>query len=243
MPELRDYGQRGRIGLGTPQANPTVEAEMRRLIPGDVEYFTLRLTSGSDDPKKRLIAYLEDLPFFLDRFGGLKLDGFMFACTGSSYLIDSGKERQIIAEAEERLGAPVFTAVAAIRRWLNENGSRRIVLLSPYPEWLNAPAASYWREAGFEVADKVRVEIGSDDTYGIYSLSAENAAAALERIAELGADTILVSGTGMPSLPLLRYAAEQGLNMVSSNLALASQALAHLGQEITPVDQWNLGDQ
>ena len=46
----------------------------------------------------------------------------------------------------------------------------------------------------------------------------------------------------MPSLPLLRYAAEQGLNMVSSNLALASQALAHLGQEVTPVDQWNLGD-
>ncbi|MFQ5635625.1 MAG: hypothetical protein ACE5G3_09905 [Gammaproteobacteria bacterium] len=71
MTTERDYGSGGRLALATPQGNPTVEPEMRRLFPMDVEYYTLRLTSRADDPRQRMIDYLAGLPAMAERFAGM----------------------------------------------------------------------------------------------------------------------------------------------------------------------------
>ena len=47
------------IGVGTPQANPTVEAEFRQLLPPDVPFVATRLTSTSADTRQRLVDYLQ----------------------------------------------------------------------------------------------------------------------------------------------------------------------------------------
>ena len=44
------------------RGNPTVEAEVRRILPNDVDYCALRLVCESGDPKTRLIEYLSKLP-------------------------------------------------------------------------------------------------------------------------------------------------------------------------------------
>ena len=59
---MKDYAIKGRLAVATPQANPTIEAEVRRILPNDVDYCTLRLLSESSDPKTRLIEYLTSLP-------------------------------------------------------------------------------------------------------------------------------------------------------------------------------------
>ena len=67
MTPERDYGSGGRFALATPQGNPTVEPEMRRLFPLDIEYYTMRLTSKADDPRQRMADYLEGLPVMAER--------------------------------------------------------------------------------------------------------------------------------------------------------------------------------
>ena len=237
--EKRDYGQLGRIGLGTPQANPTVEAEMRRLVPREVEYFTLRLTSSSSDAKTRLQEYLQNLPTFLkQRYSGLGMDGFLFACTGSEYLVAISEADEILKAAEQVLGVPVVTAARSLVAWLEGRKVKTIAMITPYPDWLYEPACQFWGEAGFNVLARGQLDIGSQDTYGIYDLQSSDGEETLDRLALAGADAILISGTGMPSLKLLKKARERDLVIVSSNYALAEQGLALIDQKPTDQQFW-----
>lgn len=226
----RDYGAGGRLALATPQGNPTVEPEMRRLFPMDVEYYTLRLTSRADDPKQRMIDYLEGLPVMTERFAGMDLDGLLFACTASSYLIPAEDQRRSIEATETILGARVFMAANAIRSWLEDRQLSRIALLTPYPDWLNAPAVDWWRSCGFDVAGKEQVRIGSTDTYAIYEQQTADARPHLDRWLSIDAEAWVISGTGMPSLPLIRELASDDRPVVSSNLALATAGLLSLNR-------------
>lgn len=232
----RDYGARGRFGLLTPQANPTVEPEFRRLAPGGTELYVARLTSRSDDPRTRLIEYLERLPETLAQYDTLRLDAVAFACTGSSYLLGARREAEILAAAEAAIGAPIETAAGAIVKALDALRARRIVIVSPYPDWLRDAGVAFWREAGLEVVGTATVPIGRADTRGIYELQGADAVGVLDGLDTRGADAVLVSGTGMPTLAPLRARRSQRPPVISSNLCLAWRLHQHVpgGDPILP---------
>jgi maleate isomerase len=217
----RDYGARGRFGLLTPQANPTVEPEFRRLMPAETELYVARLVSASDDPRSRLVEYLERLPAEVTQYDTLRLDAVAFACTGSSYLLGAAREAEIVAAARDAFGCPVETAALAILSALDLARARRIFVVSPYPAWLLEAGLAYWRAAGLEIAGSATVPTGRADTRGIYELQSADAAAVLDRLDTRGADAVLLSGTGMPSLALLRSRGNSRPPVLSSNLCLA----------------------
>ncbi|KAA0206664.1 MAG: hypothetical protein EDM71_09005 [Proteobacteria bacterium] len=233
----RDYGRAGRIGVGTPQANPTVEAEFRRLLPVDVEFVSTRLVSRQADARARLVEYLERLDDSLASYGGMGLDLYCFACTGSSYLLGHAAERERVDRAANRFGYPVITATQAIEERLQQLQARRIALIAPYPEWLLSAAVAWWRGRGFEVASQRQVAIARPgDTSSIYELTSADALAAVRAAGDLRVDALLLSGTGMPTLPALAaIQAVAGVPVLSSNLALAGQAVARLGLTLSPL--------
>jgi len=217
-----DYGRTGRIGIGTPQANPTVESEFAILLPPAVSMTVTRLTSDAAAPAQRLRDYLLDLAVCLAAFDTFRPDAFGFACTASSYLVEPDEARAVIAACEARFGYPIVTAADAIHRALQRIGARRLALISPYPATLAEAAKRYWRGRGYDLVVAAAGDLAPDaDTRGIYALGSDAAAAALARVDLYGVDAVLVSGTGMPSLPLIA-SAPAGIPILSSNLCLAA---------------------
>jgi len=209
------------IGVATPQANPTVEIEFQRFMRGPAHALFTRLTSGADASTDRLVEYMEQMPAALSSFNSLPLRAFAFACTGSAYLLGDEREEHITNDLMQRHQIPIVTATQAIRRELEGRGATRIAMLAPYPEDICGAAVDYWKRLGFDVIALHRIDIGTD-TRAIYELTDEQVADALAEIDDAGADLVLLSGTGMPTIAALQHS---NTPMLSSNLCLATEVL------------------
>jgi maleate isomerase len=223
------YGSMGKIGIGTPQANPTVEAEMAILLPRACSLHVTRLTSRADSAEARLRQYLLELERHLAAYDTLRLDVFGFACTGSSYLLGAKEEDRLVAAAQDRVGYPVETAARAMVWSLKRLHARRIALVAPYPPGLIEAASRYWAQAGVEIVRTHRIPTRTADTRGIYELTSQQLAEVLRALPLDGTDAVLVSGTGLPSLPALRHRGD-GIPAISSNMCLAARLLDLLGR-------------
>ncbi len=227
MPE---YGRKGSIGIATPQANPTVEPELRLLLPAGVGMHSTRLVS-SGEPQQRFIDYIEQLPAALASFDTLALNVLGFACTASSYLLPRGREQKLLKDLQSAGGVPVCTAAEAIHAALKVLGARRIALACPYPAWLLSHALDYWSDAGYEILRADSLQPNASDTRSIYQLDSSTAIPFLSaRWRKVEADVLVITGTGMPGLrSIVALQALTGKPVLTSNLCLAWHCLQRAG--------------
>jgi len=222
-----DYGRAGIFAVVTPQANPTVEAELRILMPSDTLVCAARCTSPSSNPATRLVHYIEDMAQTFARFDAIRPVAAGFACTGSSYLVGAAREAERVRAAETVISAPVITATRAIADALTAMTVSRLILAAPYPAALLDAACAYWQTLGVEIVRVISIKTVASDTRSIYALSSQDATRTLTDADLTGTDAVLLSGTGMPTLGALH--ADYGAPVISSNLCLAWSLLRAAG--------------
>lgn len=241
-----EYASRGLVGMLTPQANTTVEPEMNLLWPPGVAMLNARLVSEKPSISARLVDYFENYASSLRQFANAPLGVVGAACTGASYLAGREREAKVVEAIATKRGTPFVTAGLAVVDALRTLGARKIGLVSPYPDDLNQASIAYWESFGFVVTDVAVLFKAESGFHPIYSLDSAVASAALRTLEYKPVDSIVMLGTGMPTLvPIAASVGWDGAPVMSCNLCLAWRCVEWLDSKRPSLDglqRWIRGE-
>jgi maleate isomerase len=232
---VSDYGAGGLVGVLPPQANTTVEAELGVLLEPDVTMIVSRLTCFEQDSRARLLGYFHAVEAAMRAFDAARPGVVLFACTGSTYLVGLDEEDRHFRSRQ----VPIVSAARAVLKALDALGVKRLALVSPYPAWLTEACVTFWRAQGKAIVAVRTPEGDRSDTRRIYDLGSAQALKEIQALADVKADCILVTGTGMPSLAAIAKARVK-VPVLSSNLCLAwtAHGEASLDAWLSPDASW-----
>jgi maleate isomerase len=200
-----------------------VEAELHQVTGGAVTWHYSRLVPDSrtttlDD--RFLTGLLAAVPGALAQLAALPLARAYLACTSAAFMHPSLARRAPGGSAVRIVSA--FDAITAALAGLH---AARVALLTPYPDDVTATEAARLGDAGFSVTCAAGLGLG--DGYGtITPRQITGLARSVDRAAIGGADAVVLSCTGWPTLgliPALEH--ELGRPVISSNLAIGRHAL------------------
>jgi maleate cis-trans isomerase len=224
-------GWRARIGVLLPPGNPTIEPEVAALVPPGVSVHFHRMVAygatgslhGQDQRNQSMIDNLDSSCGLLAQ---VKPDIIMIAHTATSYHLGRAGEAELLARLQAAHGVPVVTAFAAVVAALERLGVKRVALGTPYSAEVTAQGRAHLEAHGFEV---VRCD-NLKGVINIYDETAERAYQLARSVDSPEAEAVFLSGTGLPTLPVL-HVLEQDLGkpVLSSNSAMVWHALRRCG--------------
>jgi maleate isomerase len=185
------------FGVLIPSTNTTTETELKRLPEGYQAHFARLLTSTPGKPFAP--SRDDDIDYQAKLLGTAKVEMVVLAQTSASLFADDYDETTVRRMSAAANGVPATTSARAVAQALRALGARRIALVSPYSEEVNARARRYFSEKhGLEIA--VLDGFAAKDSYAIGKLGPENARDAFARIDRPEIDAFVVPGANFAAM-------------------------------------------
>ena len=198
-------GWRARLGFLVPPGNPTVEAEMMALAPVGVSLHFHRMAAGGgvpgalDNQDARTRTMIDNLDESVALLAMVQPDIIVIAHTATSYYLGRAREAELLAGLSAATGTRIVTAFGSVVAGLERLGVRRLALGAPYSAETTAQGHAHLEKHGFTVVHSENLK----GVTNIYDETAERAYVLARRVDRPEAEAVFLSGTGMPTLPVL----------------------------------------
>lgn len=224
-------GWRARLGFLLPPGNPTVETEMIALAPAGVSVHFHRMfargATGSlagQDERNRMMV--DNIGASIELLAMVEPDVIVVAHTATSYTLGRQGEAELLARLERATGHRVVTAFGAVLRALERLGARRLALGTPYSPETTLQGKTHLEAHGLEVVSFANLQ----GVTNIYDETAERAYRLARTVDREDAEAVFLSGTGLPTLPVLEMLEQDlGKPVISSASAMMWHALRLAG--------------
>ena len=224
-------GWRARLGFLVPPGNPTVETEMIALAPPGVSVhfhrMTARGTGGSlEGQDERNGMMVENIDSSIELLAMVNPDVIVVAHTATSYYLCPEGEVDLLARLQRSTGKRVVTAFGSVEQALKRLNVRRLALGTPYSRETTLEGKAHLEAHGFEVVNFANLQ----GVTNIYDETPERAYSLARLVDREGAEAVFLSGTGMPTLPVLELLEEDlGKPVIASASAMMWHALRLAG--------------
>jgi maleate isomerase len=207
---------RAKLGIIYP-ADGALDHEYWQLVPGGVSVHITRIKVPQEE---QTLAVLEaqtqspDIDHAAADLNIIRLDAIAYACTSGSFVHGHGSDLEIIRRMESASGVPCTTTTTAAVRALQALGSKKISIVTPYPDEINARLKAFMQDSGFDVVTLKGLGLYTE----IYNQPAGAAYQLAKEADSRRADAIFISCTNFRTvavLPILEQ--DLGKPVISAN--------------------------
>ncbi len=149
-----------------PSSNVASEGQIQTILPKGVSLHVsrLELTVTNEDGVRAMTDRVEEGARLLSH---ANVDLIVFHCTAATTFA-LGADDDIIARMVNSTGIAATATSKALLAALNELGARRVALITPYIQEINAREAKFLAANGYDVA--CEVGLGITDTHDMFAV-------------------------------------------------------------------------
>ena len=220
----KNYGELGKVGVATPAGGDIAIADFHRHLHPDILISDIPIPMPSLTPE-RLKRMSEDAVRAMEVFRDYNpVDLAFLSCTSGSLIGGKGYDAYLCRVLREKSGArEAYTTTTAVLAALRTLGSRRISIVTPYPDDVNEQERDYFADEGFEILNingivtedpRKQNLIAKIPPKTIYEFACAHL--------DLRADTLFLSCTGLTMFDIIAdLERDLGVPVVTSNQAAA----------------------
>lgn len=161
-----DEGRRARIGVVVPSINTVVEPWYNSVVPGGVSVHAARMYMAPDlTPEMVVEMDSTEGTMAVRQIASCRPASIAYCCTASSIIQGAEYDAALRHDIAERSGARATTATHSILAALGRLGARKISIVSPYTDKVDAMEHIFFVNAGFDVISGAH--LGISETFDL----------------------------------------------------------------------------
>ncbi len=217
---------RVRLGLIVPSSNSVMEVDLYRRLPAHVQVHTARMFLEETTPEAEAVMLDEHVMPAARDLATVRPHAVVFGCTSGGALRGNDYDRGLCERIAAVTGAETISTIESVRQAIARRSARRVGVITPYVDALNASIRASIEADGVDVAwiDG----LGIEENFTIAEVPSEEIVGQAEAAAARGGmvDLLFASCTNFHAMDAMeRIEASLRVPVVTSNHAVLEAVL------------------